>query len=187
MTGRVYPCGFPYPECNPPLVKDAADIADLRDLAVAVDTLVEDLATRADDILLSPDAGVLINTGSQSADPLANLIAFNAQEYDTSASGDLVQVATSRFVIQQTGFYYITFGAQIPSGNTFTASLALEVNGLLGTLKGETRVEAATSGSLSVFEARFLSAGDVIRFRYVVDTLLGFNIVNARACVWRMA
>lgn len=48
--------GLPYPECSPPLRKDAADIAQVRDLAVAMNDNVQDLYDRLSDILLRPAA-----------------------------------------------------------------------------------------------------------------------------------
>lgn len=47
---------LPYPECDPPLRKDAADIAQVRDLAVAMNDHVQDLYDTMSDILLRPAA-----------------------------------------------------------------------------------------------------------------------------------
>jgi hypothetical protein len=48
--------GLPFPECNPPLRKDAGDIAQIRDLAVAMDTAVQGLYDEASELLIRPDA-----------------------------------------------------------------------------------------------------------------------------------
>lgn len=47
---------FPYPECDPPLVKDASQISQMRNLADAIDTEVQRAITEADDELIHPPA-----------------------------------------------------------------------------------------------------------------------------------
>lgn len=56
MMDQTVNRGYPYPECDPPLVKDLSDIAQLRDLAEAVDADVQAVSDRADDLLVRPDA-----------------------------------------------------------------------------------------------------------------------------------
>ena len=46
--------GFPYPECDPPLVKDASQIAQFKALAMAVDAEVQRVDALADDQLTHP-------------------------------------------------------------------------------------------------------------------------------------
>lgn len=48
--------GLPYPECDPPLTKDASDIEQFRDLAEATDAAVQAFADSVSDRLLNPDA-----------------------------------------------------------------------------------------------------------------------------------
>lgn len=188
MTRQTYPYMLPCPECDPPLTKDAADIADLRDLAVAVDAAVEDIAVLADDLLISPDVGVMLNTTTQVSTITDNVIVFNSQEIDNSASGDLVQLALSRFQVQQSGFYMVTIAAQITSGSGLVRpGYALDVNGIVGTAKGQTIASTTITGGLGVFQCRFLSAGDIVRFRWIGDINTPVTLSAARAGIWRMA
>lgn len=48
--------GYPYPQCDPPLTKDASDIAHVRDLAAAIDADVQTVYDNAADIVVRPDA-----------------------------------------------------------------------------------------------------------------------------------
>lgn len=48
--------GFPYPECDPPLVKDSSQIAQMKNLAVAIDTEVQRAINEANDELIQPPA-----------------------------------------------------------------------------------------------------------------------------------
>lgn len=185
---QTYPYGFPYPQCNPPLTEDAADIAHLRDLALAVDGAVGELATRADDLLISPDAGIMYSTVTQVANSIDNGIAFTTQEVDNSASGDLVQLAQNRFVIQQTGIYYITCGVRITSPSaSIRPAVAFDVNGLVSAPYGQTIASATIEGALGVFTVRPLSVGDMVRFRWIETTNFNVNLIGARAGIFRMA
>lgn len=48
--------GFPYPECDPPLVKDSSQATQIQNLAIAVDTEVQRVITATNDALISPPA-----------------------------------------------------------------------------------------------------------------------------------
>jgi hypothetical protein len=73
---------IPYPECAPPLLKDASDIADMRDLAVAADTALAGVYDLAEELVFSPDAVRLLTAASvgpvtgQNVTPLYNTVSF---------------------------------------------------------------------------------------------------------------
>lgn len=46
--------GFPYPECDPPLVKDASQAVQIQNLARAIDSEVTRVVATADDALVRP-------------------------------------------------------------------------------------------------------------------------------------
>lgn len=184
----TFPFALPCPECDPPLTKDASDIAHLRDLAMAVDTAVEALAVAADDVLISPDVGVMINTAPQASTITANVIAFNSQEIDNSASGDLVELANSRFVVQQTGIYYLSIAFQIvTTSGTVRPGAIIDINGLQTTPRGQTVASTTITGGIGTFDVRALSAGDRIRFRWTGDINTGVTISAPRAGILRLA
>lgn len=54
--GQTVDWGLPFPECNPPLRKDAGDIAQIRDLAEAVNEDVQGLYDTAYELLVKPPA-----------------------------------------------------------------------------------------------------------------------------------
>lgn len=73
---------FPYPECDPPLVKDASQIVQVRDLAVAVDTVVEDVADRGDLAIVAPQTvrisqSVAVASTLNTVVPVWNSVQFN--------------------------------------------------------------------------------------------------------------
>lgn len=87
--------GFPYPECDPPLVKDLSDIGQFRDLAVAVDGAVQVLADNIVEELRSPDyvamSGTIVRTGQEQTMVYAVIEADNAGMADTSAGGFFIR------------------------------------------------------------------------------------------------
>lgn len=74
---------IPYPECAPPLLKDAADIADFRDLAVAADTALQGVYDLAGELVFTPDAVRLLTAASvgpitgQNFTPAYGVISFH--------------------------------------------------------------------------------------------------------------
>lgn len=48
--------GFPYPECDPPLVQDSSQAVQIKNLATAIDTEVQRAITEANDELIHPPA-----------------------------------------------------------------------------------------------------------------------------------
>lgn len=108
---------------------------------------------------------------------------------DNSATGDLVQIAQSRFQAQQTGFYMITVGAFMTMGlgGPLRPGLAVDVNGIVSTGKGQTVASTTITGGLGVHDTRFLSAGDIVRFRWIADTNLSVTLSNHRAAISRLA
>lgn len=56
--------GFPYPECDPPLVKDSSQIVQMQDLALAIDTSVQRVITQVNDGLVHPPATRLTTSGA---------------------------------------------------------------------------------------------------------------------------
>jgi len=73
--GTTINYGIPYPECDPPLRKDASDIADFRDLAEAVDNALDVIYAEANEFVFAPDT-VRLATGAAVAAVGQNLIPF---------------------------------------------------------------------------------------------------------------
>lgn len=75
--GLTDPWGLPFPECDPPLRKDAGDIAQVRDLALAMDAHVTQLYLEASELLIRPDACRMQTFANQtSASPVTSFRPF---------------------------------------------------------------------------------------------------------------
>lgn len=95
---------IPYPECDPPLLKDASDIADMRDLAVAADTALQGVYDLAEELVFSPDAVRLSTAASvgpitgQNFTPFYNTVSFvNGSGMDDITNGVVRIVEPGRY------------------------------------------------------------------------------------------
>lgn len=154
--------GFPYPECDPPLVKDLADIGQFYDLAIAVDTAVEELADRVVERLRSPDyvvmTGTLLNTaGNDLIMPYNVTVNDNAGMADTGAGG---------IVIQEDGEYLL--GGFVDADALLGTSMGLRVEPLVNgeVVAGRHGPGYPTFGTtleyVTWMETLFLRAGDFV-------------------------
>jgi hypothetical protein len=116
--------GYPYPECTPPLVKDAADMPlQLKNLAEAIDDDVTALQAMANDAESPPAAGMNITIN-----PV--VVSANARiPYEAADIGNAsyVSLATNTLVVPTAGLYVVT--AYIDCAFTGTANqLIIRVN-----------------------------------------------------------
>lgn len=117
---------LPYPECDPPLVKDSSDIVQMRELAQAIDARVTALFTEADDEFITPDGCKIARTVSQTY-PDGSLITFPTVQFDNSPGA--VMGTTTGIRIRQSGFYFAA-GYVATSLSADLARIRLVVEGL---------------------------------------------------------
>ena len=96
---------YPYPECEPPLVKDSSDIAHLRNLAEAVDEDVQDLYDTAHDVLIRPD-GCRMSMASIATTNRIEFPFFTTVTFDTTA-GAMGTTALGVMTIPEPGWYMV--------------------------------------------------------------------------------
>jgi hypothetical protein len=109
--------GYPFPQCDPPYVKDPADLpAQLKLLAEAVDDDVTALAAIAADAL-NPPGGLIASTTAQS--PAAGA----AFDYTTTvfATPGVADLAGNALVCTSAGLYVITGTCASGSSNNPSA------------------------------------------------------------------
>lgn len=94
--------GLPYPQCDPPLVKDASDIEQFRDLAEATDTAVQAYADQLTETLTSPPSAAMTG-GVNIAGSEANQF-YSVVVWDTGGMADTVGQG---FRIQEDGWYML--------------------------------------------------------------------------------
>lgn len=98
--------GYPFPECEPPLVKDASDIIQFRGLAEAVNDDVQAEYDRSDDVLIRPD-GVRMSMSAFVAVTAASEIPFyDTMTFDTTG-GSMATTLLGVITIVQPGWYMV--------------------------------------------------------------------------------
>lgn len=95
--------GIPYPECDPPRVKDAADVGQIAALAYAADAALDLVYAQAEQEVFNPDS-VRMQAASATATGQDRIPVFTAATFDTGGMSD-----TSTGVVQivEPGRYYV--------------------------------------------------------------------------------
>jgi hypothetical protein len=105
---------YPFPQCEPPLVKDASDVTQIANLALTIDADVQNLFNTVDNNLLSPDGCHLAAAAQtiQQGDP----VQFSILRFDNSPGSVMNEVGGIRTRID--GWYMVTAWAQVDQGPT---------------------------------------------------------------------
>lgn len=82
--------GLPYPECNPPLTKDASDIKQVRDLAEAADVAVQALDDQITETLTAPDAVRMAGVTTAAGLDIVHALNDAFIQFDTAGMADTV-------------------------------------------------------------------------------------------------
>lgn len=178
--------GYPYPQCDPPFVKDIADLpAQLKALAEAVDDDIAAINTSANSYL-NPPAGLLSLTAAESLGPSA-FLKFNNLTTVVLNTGSITDAANSRFVIPSAGLYFATGTCASTGAPTGVHRLGFRLDGVV--FRAENiRPNAADgnamrSNAVSVFQA---SAGQVLDMVQYQPGAGNVTYQTARFGVYRM-
>lgn len=117
--------GYPYPQCEPPLTKDASDIAHLYNLAQAVADDVQAVYDRADDVVIRPDACRRTVTGTITDFQVFPV--FTTTTFDTT--GTAMSAGTDGIRLVEPGWYLVGGQAQVTSTSTLGVRLRIMLNG----------------------------------------------------------
>lgn len=138
--------GYPYPQCDPPFVKDAADLpAQLKAFGLAVDADVNALsgeATRA----LNPRCATA--TGTTGAIATGATLQLNAIDFDNTG-GTLPDTANDRFNITDAGLWMFVAQCQgnVTAGTVGAHTLQVLVN---GSVRDSNTIASLAAGTIVV-------------------------------------
>lgn len=133
--------GYPYPECAPPLTKDASDIAHLFNLAQAVAEDVQAIYDRSDDVVVRPDAARRNSTGTittQNDFPI-----FTSTTFDTT--GTAMSAGSDGIRLVEPGWYLVGATVQAVSTTFLGLRVAFLLNGAQQTSFGPQAAIVATN------------------------------------------
>lgn len=130
---QTTPRGYPYPECDPPLTKDASDIAHLRNLAMAVDADVQAVYDRADSVLVSPDAGRVFTSAAVASTSNTDFPFFDARTFDTTPGNAMTDITNGVMRLVRPGWYQVGGYATLTTATYLGARLRFLVDGVPAT------------------------------------------------------
>lgn len=151
---------FPYPQCDPPLTKDASYIVQMRDLAEAVDAEATLLESEFMADLVRTDAcrmtGAAIVTNAAEVQPF-----FGTATFDNTAGGAMTDTTSGDIAILRTGWYLIGGWWNITTAVDLQPRLFFTVNGVItGNSQGPSGLALATEQYISHESVFRLDAGD---------------------------
>lgn len=156
--------GYPYPECEPPLVKDASFIVQLKQLAEAVDADMTALEQQAQTNLINPQSAyVLENPATAWAVPTATpnytSAVFASPGMDDTLFNAGIRIVTSGWYLL--GTYTVVI---IGAGTEINARTRFLRNGaVLTPASDQARLVTATAEDPYLSTVAQLEAGDLIR------------------------
>jgi len=155
--------GLPFPVCAPPLVKDASDIAQLRDLAIATDTAVQELADRITNQLTNPPA-VSVPSADNTAGNQVDHFLSGTPNFDNAGMADTVSDVIR---VNRAGWYMIggTCLAQPPAPGIIGLRCETLVNGDPLSTQGNGFDGSVNGDKVTWRDIAFLSVGDVLTVR----------------------
>lgn len=176
--------GLPYPECDPPLTKDASNIEQFRDLAIATDTAVQALSDSITANLLSPPLARMSNlTESGAGVDFFHIYTFN--EFAQPAS--MADTVAGGIRIPEAGWYMVG-GATTA---TFAPQTAINMRGeplVNGSAVSSRQGPSYSSGPgstepLSWVDVLFLEAGDLVTF-FTHHTGSPAQVIGYETYIW---
>lgn len=125
--------GYPYPQCDPPLTKDASDIGHLYNLAQAVADDVQAVYDRSDEILVRPDSCRRSMTGTVTEQQTFPV--FTSTTWD-STGGAMSSGAHGGILLVEPGWYLVGGNVQLISTVYQGIRIAFVLDGTLNTSFG---------------------------------------------------
>lgn len=152
--------GFPYPQCEPPQIKDLSDVGQLHDLAEAVDAYVTNLSNEITNELIDPQYCRLIMSAAVATTANTAIPSFDTITFTNTPS----MFVSGGIRVPEAGWYLCgTYSVVTPTGGPFEFRTQLLRNGGEATGYG--------TGSRTVFslpyqsQALLLAANDVVGVR----------------------
>ncbi|MGS2588109.1 hypothetical protein [Streptomyces hebeiensis] len=149
---------YPYPECDPPVQKDASDIIQLAQLATAINDDVQQLSDTIEAQIAYPPSGRMDMTGFATTSS-EFVVTYTTSAWTTRAG--LTDTGRGGFVVQQPGWYLIT---GFIAGPALHMRTRLVVNGTQrGVWQGYSRpVTGIANQAQELKTTIFLDAGDFL-------------------------
>lgn len=121
---------FPYPECDPPLVKDSSQISQMAQLAEAIDAEVERIITLAEDVLTTPASARVITSAAVATTDVQVMPFFNSVVFNNSNWPSPLGPGNGNLSVPEDGWYMVGAHAATDSATAMQVNIRLTRNGL---------------------------------------------------------
>lgn len=178
--------GFPYPECAPPLTKDSSQIAQMNDLADAIDVEVDRVIDQAElDLIMPPNARGAINVLPVATTDNLVVPVFDTSVFQVNWGGP--SLTDGGLTIRQPGWYMSGCHALVSSATAAVLPMVrLTING------SPASSWSAVGGNYGVGNGRLaalsgvplvMTVGDVLRME-IKHTAAGSPAWDYRPHLW---
>lgn len=154
---------LPYPQCEPPLVRDASDIEQFRDLAEAADREVQELNDAITDRLIRPDACRLLNNVAFVSTLAENVVPMDAISFDNQPGNAMSDLVNGGIRIVTTGWYLVGAGVVSTVATDVQTRARFLVNGdPVTNFQGPSGLVTAGQQNLAIEDQVPMVAGDLL-------------------------
>lgn len=179
--------GYPFPQCAPPYVQDAADLPyDLYILAQAMNTDVTALAAQAL-AALNPPAAALTNLSTIGPISSGQIVPMDLVSFDNTGTSMALTAPTPRLVIPSAGMYDVT-GTVLgnpASGTINSLTLQVLVNGVVADSVSEPAFTAGTGALVNAAWRLLLAVNDAVQLAVTYPGGQTMTFTNARLAAVR--
>lgn len=172
------PLGLPYPECDPPRVKDLSDAGQIRALAEAVDGLVQTIDDDLEAQLISPLAARMRESAPTAwpggtANPNLNQTVFASTGMGDTMAGGIRITKTGWYLV---GMYCLVIAG---SGTEVAARPNILRNGTNLLSYGDVGQQVTvTAGDVYVSTTVQLNAGDLLKVRVATNGAAAYTTTS---------
>lgn len=178
---------YPFPECEPPLVKDRSDIADVRDLAVAVNDDMDGIETSIEELIERPDSARIsfsgaLTTSSTAFSDHVQIVPYDNVTFDNT--GTSTDLAADALRISERGIYLFTTQIRCTDGGEQNLSVRHVRNGLSfeegRRFEGLSFPAVTTQSAVTTSDVLICQVGDLIQSQFRTNGVDGTYTFESR-------
>jgi|GEM_PF-4464852 len=175
--------GLPFPQCDPPLTKDASDITQFQALAEATDAAVQAYADDVDNLYTSPDAVAMLGGTNVAGQDVVHFFGGGA-EFDNAGMAD----TTAQVIrVLETGWYMVGGHVLITTATAVFVRVEPLVNGDPPSSRQGPGFATAGTEAVSFADVLFLQAGDSLQMMtHHVASAVTVNTYSVRMWAFRI-
>lgn len=187
MADRTPNRQYPFPECEPPLVKDRSDIADVRDLAVAVNDDLDSVEDSIEELIERPDSARIAFTGALTTSSTAfsdhvQIVPYDSVTFDNT--GTSTDLGSDALLVSERGVYLFATQIRCTDGGEQNLSVRHVRNGLSfeegRRFEGLAFPAVTTQSATTTSDVMICQVGDLIQSQFRTNGVDGTYSFESR-------